>query len=116
MTSNLSDEILDTLPISAFMAGMTTRLKAEDALELDTVVQFDFQDIGRSFTVHVRRGVAALAERASKDPDVRIKTTAATWKRLATRKRNPAMAFAAGEVEVDGGIIEVVKFLGLFER
>ncbi len=116
VTSNLSDEILDTLPISAFMAGMTTRLKAEDALELDTVVQFDFQDIGRSFTVHVRRGVAALAERASKDPDVRIKTTAATWKRLATRKRNPAMAFAAGEVEVDGGIIEVVKFLGLFER
>ena len=116
VTSNLSDEILDTLPIGAFMAGMTTRLKAEDALELDTVVQFDFQDIGQSFTVHVRRGVAALAGRAADNPDVLIKTTAATWKRLATQKRNPAMAFAAGEVDVDGGIIEVVKFLTLFER
>jgi len=26
------------------------------------------------------------------------------------------LAFAAGEVEVDGGLLDVVKFLALFER
>jgi len=114
--SDIPDDFLASLPIDGFMAGMTTRLRAEDTLETNTVVRFVFGDVGRTFTVHIRRGVAALSEKAVANPDVTIRTTAEAWKRIAARKRNPALAFAAGEVEVDGGIIEVVKFLALFER
>ena len=114
--SDIPDDFLASLPIDGFMAGMTTRLRAEETLESDTKVRFEFSDVGRTFTVHLRRGVAALSEKAVADPDVTIRTTAQTWKRIATQKRNPALAYAAGEVEVDGGIIEVVKFLALFER
>jgi alkyl sulfatase BDS1-like metallo-beta-lactamase superfamily hydrolase len=115
-TTTLPDDFLDGLPIDAFMAGMSTRLKAEDALEMDTVVGFEFSDVKRSFTVHLRKGVAALREQSTDKADVNIRTTATTWKRIATKKRNPALAYAAGEVEVDGGLLEVVKFLALFER
>lgn len=114
--SDLPDDMLDGLPIDTFMAGMATRLKAEEALATDSVVSFTFEDIKRSITAHVRRGVAAIEEGANRDADIQIKTTAAVWKRLATKKRNPALAFASGDIEVDGGIIDVVRFLALFER
>jgi alkyl sulfatase BDS1-like metallo-beta-lactamase superfamily hydrolase len=115
-TTTLPDDFLDGLPIDAFMGGMVTRLKAEDALELNTVVGFEFSDVKRSFTVHLRKGVAALREQSADKADLKIRTTANIWKRIATKKRNPGLAYAAGEVEVDGGLLEVVKFLALFER
>ncbi len=114
--SALPDGMLDSLPIDGFLAGMTTRLKAEEALETDTRVRFDFADVGRSFTIHVRRGVAELREGGAGPTDIRIATTAATWKRIVTKKRNPALAYAADEIDIDGGPVAVVKFLALFER
>jgi alkyl sulfatase BDS1-like metallo-beta-lactamase superfamily hydrolase len=114
--STISDDMLAGLPIDAFMGGMVTRLKAEDALEMNTIVGFEFLDVERSFTVHVRKGVAALRERKPAKPDFSIRTTADTWKRIATKKRNPALALAAGEVEIDGGLLDVVGFLALFDR
>jgi alkyl sulfatase BDS1-like metallo-beta-lactamase superfamily hydrolase len=115
-TTTIPDDFLDGLPIDAFMGGMVTRLKAEDALEINKIVGFEFSDLNRFFTVHVRRGVAALRERKAAAPDLTIRTTSTTWKRIATKKRNPALAFAAGEVDVDGGVIDVVRFLALFDR
>ena len=67
--------------------------------------------------MHVRRGVAQLSEGGGAgEADIRIATTSATWKRLVTKKRNPALAYAADEIDIDGGLIDVVKFLALFER
>jgi len=114
--NDIPDDFLASLPIDGFMAGMTTRLRAEETLQSNTKVRFEFSDVGRTFTVHLRRGVAALSEKSEPDPDVTIRTTAEVWKRIATKKRNPALAYAAGEVDVDGGIVEVIKFLALFER
>jgi alkyl sulfatase BDS1-like metallo-beta-lactamase superfamily hydrolase len=114
--SALPDDMLDGLPIDGFLAGMTTRLKAEEALDIDTRVQFDFSDVGRSFTIHLRRGVAELSEGGEGPADIRIATSAATWKRIVTKKRNPALAYAADEIDIDGGLVDVIKFLALFER
>jgi alkyl sulfatase BDS1-like metallo-beta-lactamase superfamily hydrolase len=108
--------MLLSLPIDGFLAGMTTRLNAEEALETDTRVQFDFSDLGRRFTMHVRRGVAELSEGGAGQADIRIATTSATWKRIVTKKRNPALAYAADEIDLDGGLVAVVKFLALFDR
>ncbi|HJP20556.1 MAG TPA: alkyl sulfatase dimerization domain-containing protein [Alphaproteobacteria bacterium] len=114
--SALPDDMLLSLPIDGFLAGMTTRLNAEEALETDTRVQFDFSDLGRRFTMHVRRGVAELSEGGAGQADIRIATTSATWKRIVTKKRNPALAYAADEIDLDGGLVAVVKFLALFDR
>ncbi len=115
--SALPDDMLDSLPIDGFLAGMTTRLRAEEALQSDTRVRFDFSDLGRTFTMHVRRGVAELSEGGgAAEPDIRIATTSAIWKRIVTKKRNPALAYAADEIDLEGGLVAVVKFLALFER
>ncbi len=114
--SVLPADMLDSLPIAPFMAGMSTRLKAEDALDTNLLARFEFTDEGRVFSMHIRRGVAALREAATPKPDIHIKTTARTWKRIVTKQRNPALAFANDEIDVEGGVVSIVKFLSLFER
>lgn len=110
------DGFVDSLPIDAFMRAMPTRLDPEKAGTINEIVLFHFTDLGMDYTVHVRRGVAEVRPRRAANPDMRITTTTTTWKRIATNKANPALAFAAGEVQVDGGIVRVVNFLRLFER
>jgi alkyl sulfatase BDS1-like metallo-beta-lactamase superfamily hydrolase len=114
--SVLPADMLDGLPIAPFMAGMSTRLKAEDALDTDLLARFEFSDEDRVFSMHIRRGVAALRETATPNPDIHIKTTARTWKRIVTKQRNPALAFASDEIDAEGGVAGIVKFLSLFER
>lgn len=114
--SSVPDAFLDSLPIEAFMAGMATRLKAEDVLNEDFVAVFDFPDLARVFTIHVRRGVAEVREREADDPNLRIVASSTDWKRLAAGKIAPAAALASGKVKFEGGLPGAVKFLGWFER
>jgi alkyl sulfatase BDS1-like metallo-beta-lactamase superfamily hydrolase len=115
-TSAPPDEFIDSLPIDAFMRGMPTRLNPERARDVNEVVAFHFTDTATYYTVHVRNGVAEVRNRAAIDPAMQITTTTKTWKRIATNKTNPAIAFATGDIQVDGGIVRVANFLSLFER
>jgi putative sterol carrier protein len=46
---------------------------------------------------------------------LRITTTSGTWKRLATQKLNPAQALLTGDLQIDGGVLAVRRFLGFFD-
>ncbi len=113
--STLPDEFVDSLPIGHFMRALPVRLKAEETLDLDEVALFVFTDVQQEFTVHLRRGVAEVRERTHPNPDLRITTTSGTWKRLATQKLNPAQALLTGDLQIDGGILAVRRFLGFFD-
>ncbi len=114
--SVIPDDFIRDLPIASFMRALPVRLRAEKALDQDTVVAFRFTDVGEDFTVHVRRGVAEVQPRLPADPDVSITVPAAVWKAIAFGKTSPAAAYARGDLELDGGLIDVVSFLRLFER
>ncbi len=114
--SLVPDDFIRDLPIASFMHALPVRLKAEKALDEDTVVAFRFTDVEQDFTVHVRRGVAAVELRRPADPDLSITVPAEVWKAIAFGKTSPAAAFARGDLEVDGGVLAVVSFLRLFDR
>jgi len=114
--SQAPKDFIDDLPIDRFMTAMPVRLKAEDALDVEQVVQFRFTDVAKNWLVHIRRGVAEVRPKTHPQPDIEITTTADTWKGLVTRKRNPAAAYATGEVSLAGGPMAIVQFLSLFER
>lgn len=105
---------LDTLPIDAFMRGMATRLKAEDTLDADLTVRFVFEDVDRTWVVHVRGGVAEVRERDAQAA-VTIRTTAHAWRRLVARNE-AARAIRDGALSVEGDAIELMRFLSWFER
>jgi len=110
------DEFLDSLPIDAFMAAMRVRLNPERARDIDSVLQFTFTDSGENIAIHVRRGVAEIRKRTAQDPDAHITTTTVTWKRIVSKKLNPAVAYATNAIQLEGGISPVIDFLGLFDR
>jgi alkyl sulfatase BDS1-like metallo-beta-lactamase superfamily hydrolase len=114
--SAIPEDFVAGLPMANLMTSMPSKLKAELTLEKDEVVVFQFTDSGAAYSFHIRRGVAELTLGAAEDPDVLISTTEETWKDIVFGRRSPAMAFATGDIDVDGGVVRVAKFLNLFER
>jgi len=114
--SAASEALMASLPIDNFMHAMGTRLKAEETLDVDEAVAFEFTDLGRVFTVHIRRGVAEVRERDGAEATARVITTSQTWKLIGAHKKNAAAALASGELRIEGGLPRVLRFLGYFDR
>ncbi len=114
--TEVSDEFVDSLAIGPFMEALPVRLKAEKALDRDTVVHFHFPDVEEHYTIHLRHGVAEVRHRAPAKADLSITVDAKIWKRIAFGKRSPIAAVASGELKTGGGLFAVVGFLNLFER
>jgi alkyl sulfatase BDS1-like metallo-beta-lactamase superfamily hydrolase len=113
--SAITDGFIDSLPIASMMRAMASRLDPEKSRETDTRVLFHFTDVNEDYTIHVRRGVAEVRKRSIGNPDMRITTTAKTWKRIVSKKANAPLAYASGDIQIDGGVTSVVSFLGLFD-
>ncbi|MBX2799799.1 MAG: MBL fold metallo-hydrolase [Myxococcales bacterium] len=109
-----SASMLQALPLSSFMRAMPTRLDPVATADVDEVVAFEFTDVGQTWVLHVRRGVAELRQRDATGIDVRLVTTAQTWKEVASTARNPAGAVASGDIVVEGGLLTVARVLSWF--
>lgn len=108
-------DLVDGLPIDVFLAAMPTRLDPVAAADADLRVRFVFTDVGRTFTMHVRRGVAELQERDDPDAELTLTTTAQTYKRMLAGKESRAWALASGALAVEGDVGALVRFSGWFE-
>jgi alkyl sulfatase BDS1-like metallo-beta-lactamase superfamily hydrolase len=97
------------------MRSMAANLDPEKSADADTVVGFRFPDVSEEYTLHVRRGVAELQPHfPSSLPDMTVTVDSTVWKEILARKRNAAAAIASGEVGVEGGRIELARFLLMF--
>ena len=105
---------IDSLPTAAFMQALATRLRAEDVLDTELVVSLSFTDVDEEWVIHVRRGVAEIRPRSVPAPDLRLTTTSVTWRRLLAGKINRVGAFASGAIELEGPMVELVRFLSWF--
>ncbi len=106
---------LQEFPIRKYMEAMPVALVAENALDNDFNVGFRFTDTGDEFTIHIRRGVAELIDEFPDDSVASITTDSLVWKQILAKQRNPAVALASGDVNVEGSLLELVSFLGLFK-
>ena len=104
-----------SIPIRNFMSAMPTNLDPEKSADVDTVVGFRFPDVDEGYTIHVRRGVAEFQPSFPESPDLSFSVDSTTWKKIVLGQRNPAVAFASGDVEITGGTVEALLFLRLFQ-
>lgn len=107
-------DLLRSFPIDSFMRSLPVNLDAEKSAGKNVVVGFRFTDTGEAYTVHLRSGVAEVQPRFPDEPDIVVTTETLVWKEILSGRRNAAVAFAGGDVEVEGSTIELVKFLLLF--
>jgi alkyl sulfatase BDS1-like metallo-beta-lactamase superfamily hydrolase len=109
--------LAQAMPIGNFIAAMPGNLDAEAAADVDRVMGFRFPDTGEAFGVHVRRGVAEVTRGFPEAPDVAITADSAVWIEVVAGGRGLPAAMAAGDVEVEGGLLQVpavLRFLTLF--
>ena len=109
-------EQLHAFPIGGFMRGMAVRLRAEEALETERTIGFEFTDIGRHWTLAVRRGVAEVREGRAEQADARLALSADRWKEIAAGVRGLPAALATGEAKLEGSPIALIATLRLFRE
>ena len=109
-------DILYGIPLAAIFGSMAVVLNAEKSADTNTVVGFRFPDVGEAFTLHVRRSICEVQPEFPKTPDVTVTVDSTVWKEIVAGLRSPAVALAKGDVKVDGGTLNLVKFLGLFDK
>ncbi|MCW9035921.1 MAG: SCP2 sterol-binding domain-containing protein [Rhodospirillales bacterium] len=114
-TSKNPKEILHSFPMENMMAALPVNLRAEEALEENIVVAFKFPDIKENYFVHLRRGVAEVQKRLPKKADITVTVSSQVWKEILAQMRNPGAAYASGEIDIDGSLIDLVAFLKLFQ-
>jgi alkyl sulfatase BDS1-like metallo-beta-lactamase superfamily hydrolase len=94
---------------------MGAKLDPEKSAEVMKTVRFRFTDIDEAYTVHVRRGVAFIEKSYAPAAEMTITVDSKLWKRLAAKIDNPAWAYSKGALKVEGGILDLVRFLSLFQ-
>jgi alkyl sulfatase BDS1-like metallo-beta-lactamase superfamily hydrolase len=112
--STLPRELIESFPIAGFLRSMSVNLDPERSADVDRVVGFRFPDTGEEFTLHVRRGVAEVRPRFPREPEISVRVDTRVWKEILVGVRSPAVAFASGDVEVEGSTLDLVALLRLF--
>jgi alkyl sulfatase BDS1-like metallo-beta-lactamase superfamily hydrolase len=108
-------EMVHAVPLQAIFSSMAVRLNPEKSALLDQVVGFRFPDTGEAYMIHVRRGVAEIQPRFFHRPDQIVTVNASVWKEVAAGLRSPALALLKGDIQIQGGTLDLVKFLRLFK-
>jgi len=108
-------DIVHSFPMENIMAALPVNLRAEEALDENIIVAFNFPDISENYFIHLRRGVAEVQKRNAEKADITVTVNSQIWKEVLAQMRNPATAYASGEIEVDGSLIDLVSFLKLFQ-
>jgi alkyl sulfatase BDS1-like metallo-beta-lactamase superfamily hydrolase len=111
-----SPETVAALPARTWVAGLTTRLKAEDTLNVDTTMAFRFPDVKESYGLEVRRGVAQFDERTPDHADVSIEMDKKTLDQWLLGRSTLVRSLNSGGIKVTAGTrADVLKFFEYFE-
>jgi alkyl sulfatase BDS1-like metallo-beta-lactamase superfamily hydrolase len=107
-------ETLHRLTLQGIFDGMAVKLNPHKSADKDIIAGFRFPDAGEAYTVHVRHGVAEIQPNFPDNPDISLTVDSMVWKEIVTGFRNPIIALVK-DVDKEGGIIKIVKFLSLFK-
>jgi alkyl sulfatase BDS1-like metallo-beta-lactamase superfamily hydrolase len=108
-------DLVHSIPLKAIFNSMAVNLDPQKSADVDRVVGFRFPDTGKAFTVHVRRGVAEIQPRFPANPNNIVTVDSLVWKEIVAGMRSPTLALVKGDVTIEGGTFELVKFLALFK-
>ena len=108
---------LRATPMDAIMKSLPVNLNPEKAINIIQTVSFSFSDNQETFTIKIRKGVAELSLLPAEKNDLKIYSDQQTIKETLAGLRNIAsisLSLANDNIQVEGGNIEFLKFLGLF--
>ena len=108
--------VLKSFPPALILRTMTTRLRAEDALDTRLCVAFSISDIDAEYALEIRRGVCQFHSVAPAKRDVTLGMTKGFFYDLASRKTTWPQAVKEAQITVTGDPAKALEFFGYFER
>ena len=112
-----SQRLIKAMPVKGFVEAMAINLNPKKSLEADEKMSLAFSDIGESYTIHVRRGVAMVTSGADGDASHKMTTRRDVWLEIMSGERSLPGALATADIELEGGrlgIPAVLGFLSMF--
>jgi alkyl sulfatase BDS1-like metallo-beta-lactamase superfamily hydrolase len=105
-----------SLPARIFVESFSTRLKAEETLDLTMTVGFRFPDIGEAYGVGIRRGIAEFVDHLPEKTDLTLALDKTVLDRIRSGSLTMRDGVLGGAVKWSGGSpIEIARFFGYFE-
>lgn len=108
-----SKQLLSKYPVSVILSSLVTNLDPIQSADVDQKVGFRFKDTGEEFTIHVRKGVAELKSKLSKDADIIVELDSQEWKETLSKIRNP-LTTIPGFKYTKGNFLAFSQFLSRF--
>jgi alkyl sulfatase BDS1-like metallo-beta-lactamase superfamily hydrolase len=93
--------VLATSP-GTYLKFLEAQIDPEKSKDLESVVQITFSDLGQSWTLHVRRGVAEVTEIVPDTVDVTLSLPRLVWAQIVLNETSFEEAIASGEATVEG--------------
>ena len=109
-----TSEGVKEISIDTIFSILSVRLNPEKVINKNMNVCFYFSS-GLKKTISIRNQVAAISDEVMDSCDLTVKATEFNFKMAISGLTNPIMALATGDIEVDGGNTDFIKFLTYFQ-
>lgn len=111
-----SPDTIAALPARVWVEGLTTRLKAEDTLDVQTAIAFRFPDTREEYGLEIRRGIAQFDDHAPPAPDIGIALDKRVLDQMIAGRMTLVRGLNSGQIKVTAGArADVLKFFEYFE-
>lgn len=110
-----SDDVVSEWPADFLIQGMTTRLKAEETLDMHMTGAFTFTDVNETYGLEIRRGIAQMHKGAPDGTSFTLSLARATLIAMGQGRTNLKDALATGEASLEGNPADLATFLSKFE-
>ena len=96
--------------------GWTTRLIAEDTLQIERSITFEFEDLNSAYALTIRNGVCQFDKYPEAESDLHLTLTKSVFDKIQLKQTTILRAIAAGEINLRGDRQMLEQFLGYFEE
>jgi alkyl sulfatase BDS1-like metallo-beta-lactamase superfamily hydrolase len=91
-------------PPGTYLKFLEAQIDPEASKDLESVVQITFSDLGQSWALHVRRGVAEVTEIVPDAVDVTLSLPRLVWAQIVLNETSLEEAITSGEATVEGSV------------
>jgi alkyl sulfatase BDS1-like metallo-beta-lactamase superfamily hydrolase len=109
-------DLANNVPLETIFKVMPASLVARNAIHVDQIVTFIFPDVGETYSIHIRKGVAEVQPFAMPNAHNTVTVNSSIFKEIVAELRNPLTAVANGDMQITGSKMDLAAFMQLFDK
>jgi alkyl sulfatase BDS1-like metallo-beta-lactamase superfamily hydrolase len=111
------EDVLARTPVSRFFDSMATRLDGPEAEGVDLSVIIEFTDLGERYRLNIERAVLHHRPAApDSQADATLRLTHGLFVQMLIGKAGLKETLFSDDLEVEGSVLDLVRFFSLFEK